>query len=184
MDQWRDHTVHCSSEVGVKFRHNLVGDILLHICSKVGIMMHKQAPMGFLLEDGRDIRHANLLLFNWLQGKDACSDVKDISRFASMGAKSWAPWVALHNIVEKKRKKYASMISFGIAKGVRAQLVSRFSTNFLVFVGDIYGDHDVSCADVIGIKHRHNVVRDTLVDICYRSGISVGKEVDIGWMGV
>ncbi|GKA56323.1 hypothetical protein Tco_0755395 [Tanacetum coccineum] len=29
------------------------------------------------------------------------------------------------------------------------------------------------------IKHRHNVVRDTLVDICYRSGISAGKEVDI-----
>ncbi|GJV93067.1 hypothetical protein Tco_1540880 [Tanacetum coccineum] len=31
-----------------------------------------------------------------------------------------------------------------------------------------------------GIKHRHNVVHDTLVDICFRSGISAGKEVDIG----
>ncbi|GJT12775.1 hypothetical protein Tco_0859817 [Tanacetum coccineum] len=49
-----------------------------------------------------------------------------------------------------------------------------------VFAGDIYGDHVVSCAGIIGIKHRHNVVRDTLVDICYRSGISAGKEVDIG----
>ncbi|GJZ46361.1 hypothetical protein Tco_0593957 [Tanacetum coccineum] len=49
-----------------------------------------------------------------------------------------------------------------------------------VFVGDIYGDHAVSCAGIIGIKHRHNVVRDTLVNICYRSGISAGKEVDIG----
>ncbi|GJX86722.1 hypothetical protein Tco_0337496 [Tanacetum coccineum] len=49
-----------------------------------------------------------------------------------------------------------------------------------VFVGDIYGDHVVSCAGVIGIKHRHNVVRDTLVDICCRSGVSAGKEVDIG----
>nr|GEZ16783.1 hypothetical protein [Tanacetum cinerariifolium] len=48
-----------------------------------------------------------------------------------------------------------------------------------VFSGDVYGDHDVSCARIIGIKHRHNVVRDTLVDICYRSGISSGKEVDI-----
>ncbi|GJZ98791.1 hypothetical protein Tco_0671244, partial [Tanacetum coccineum] len=45
-----------------------------------------------------------------------------------------------------------------------------------IFVGDIYGDHAVSCA---GIKHRHNVVRDTLIDIYYRSGISIGKEVDI-----
>ncbi|GJZ87282.1 hypothetical protein Tco_0658892 [Tanacetum coccineum] len=51
------------------------------------------------------------------------------------------------------------------------------------FAGDIYGDHVVSCAGIIGIKHRHNVVRDTLVDICYRSGISAGKEVDIGLDG-
>ncbi|GJY76834.1 hypothetical protein Tco_0481950 [Tanacetum coccineum] len=52
-----------------------------------------------------------------------------------------------------------------------------------VFAGDIYGDHVVSCAGIIGIKHRHNVVRDTLVDICYRSGISACKEVDIGLDG-
>nr|GEW69927.1 anaphase-promoting complex subunit 2 isoform X1 [Tanacetum cinerariifolium] len=43
--------------------------------------------------------------------------------------------------------------------------------------------HVVSCAGIIGIKHRHNVVRDTLVDICYRSGILAGKEVDIGLDG-
>nr|GFA35142.1 hypothetical protein [Tanacetum cinerariifolium] len=49
-----------------------------------------------------------------------------------------------------------------------------------VFAEDIYGDHDVSCAGIIGIKHRHNVVRDTLVDICFRAGILAGKEVDIG----
>nr|GEV41183.1 invertase inhibitor [Tanacetum cinerariifolium] len=41
-------------------------------------------------------------------------------------------------------------------------------------------DHAISCAGIIGIKHRHNVVRDTLVDICFRSGISASKEVDIG----
>ncbi|GKC24415.1 hypothetical protein Tco_1026565, partial [Tanacetum coccineum] len=52
-----------------------------------------------------------------------------------------------------------------------------------VFTGDIYGDNVVSCAGIIGIKHRHNVVRDNLVDICIRSGISAGKEVDIGLGG-
>ncbi|GJU81438.1 hypothetical protein Tco_1283803 [Tanacetum coccineum] len=57
------------------------------------------------------------------------------------------------------------------------------STCLRVFDGDIYGDHAVSCAGIIGIKHRHNVVRDTLVDICYRSGISAGKQVDIGLDG-
>ncbi|GJU10259.1 hypothetical protein Tco_1132655 [Tanacetum coccineum] len=33
---------------------------------------------------------------------------------------------------------------------------------------------------VLHIKHRHNIVRDTLVEICFRFGISAGKEVDIG----
>ncbi|GJY02011.1 hypothetical protein Tco_0360163 [Tanacetum coccineum] len=49
-----------------------------------------------------------------------------------------------------------------------------------VFTGDIYRDHVVSCAGIIGIKHRHNVVRDTLVDICFRLGILPRKEADIG----
>ncbi|GJV37636.1 putative reverse transcriptase domain-containing protein [Tanacetum coccineum] len=57
------------------------------------------------------------------------------------------------------------------------------STFTLVFAGDIYEDHDVSCTGIVGIKHRHNIVRDTLVDIYFRSGISAGKEVDIGLGG-
>ncbi|GJR92028.1 hypothetical protein Tco_0216039 [Tanacetum coccineum] len=50
----------------------------------------------------------------------------------------------------------------------RAQL-ARFATN-------IYGDHVVSCAGIF-------IVRDTLVDICFRSGILTSKEVDIGLGG-
>nr|GEX41503.1 putative reverse transcriptase domain-containing protein [Tanacetum cinerariifolium] len=42
-----------------------------------------------------------------------------------------------------------------------------------VFAEDIYGDHVVSCTGIIDFKHRHNLVCDTLLDICYRSGISV-----------
>ncbi|GJU08329.1 hypothetical protein Tco_1124759 [Tanacetum coccineum] len=52
-----------------------------------------------------------------------------------------------------------------------------------VFARDIYGDHAVSCAGIIGIKHRHNVVHDTLVDICYRSGISAGLDVCLDLTG-
>nr|GFA27754.1 hypothetical protein [Tanacetum cinerariifolium] len=52
-----------------------------------------------------------------------------------------------------------------------------------VFTGDTYGDHVVSCAGIIGIKHLHNVVHDTLIDICYHSRISASKEVDIGLDG-
>ncbi|KAL6500406.1 hypothetical protein OROHE_025772 [Orobanche hederae] len=50
-------------------------------------------------------------------------------------------------------------------------------------MGDIFGDHVVSYAGILGIKHRHNVGRDTLVDVCYESEIFVRKEVDIGLSG-
>ncbi|GJR72076.1 RNA-directed DNA polymerase, eukaryota [Tanacetum coccineum] len=84
MDQWGDHVVHCSSEVGVKFRHNLVRVILVDICSKVGIMVRKEAPMGFLSEDGKDLRSADL--------------------YYLIGSK-----VALHDAVKKKKRKYGSV---------------------------------------------------------------------------
>ncbi|GJT70041.1 hypothetical protein Tco_1029327 [Tanacetum coccineum] len=76
---------------------------------------------------------------------------------------------------EDPRSRLAGIPLFSISKPCSA--CSR------VFAGDIYGDRIVSCAGIIGIKHRHNIVCDTLVDICYRSGISVGKEVDIGLDG-
>nr|GEV55898.1 beta-myrcene synthase [Tanacetum cinerariifolium] len=109
MDQWGDHVVHCSSEVGVKFRHNPVSDILVDICSEVGIMVRKETPMGFLSDDGNDLRPVDFLLFNWLQGKDACLDVTCISPFAGIGATSWAQGVTLNNVVEKIKRKYASI---------------------------------------------------------------------------
>ncbi|GKD82662.1 hypothetical protein Tco_1349501 [Tanacetum coccineum] len=43
-----------------------------------------------------------------------------------------------------------------------------------------YRDHVVLYAGIIGIKHRHNVVRDTLFDIYFWPRISASKEVDIG----
>ena len=88
MDQWGDHAVHCSSEVGVKFRHNLVRDILVDICSKAGIMVRKEAPMGFLSEEGKELRPTDVLLFNCSQGKDACLDVTGVSPFAGTGVTS------------------------------------------------------------------------------------------------
>nr|GFA89077.1 putative reverse transcriptase domain-containing protein [Tanacetum cinerariifolium] len=89
--------------------HNLVHDILIDICFKIGIMVRKEAQMGFFSEDGKDLHPAGLLLFNLLKVKDACLDATCISPFAGMGATSWAFGVALHNAVEKKKRKYASL---------------------------------------------------------------------------
>ncbi|GJY13751.1 hypothetical protein Tco_0383060 [Tanacetum coccineum] len=168
MDQWGDHAVHCSSEVGVKFRHNLVRDILVDICSKVGIMVRKEAPMGFLSDDGKDLRPADLLLFNWLQGKDACLDVTCISPFAGMGASSWAPGVALHNAVEKKKRKYASICEENGYK-------------FIPFAFSTFGEFDTEALGTlsriksISISHSNNAKSGAFifhrVSFCIQKGV-------------
>nr|GEV98996.1 putative reverse transcriptase domain-containing protein [Tanacetum cinerariifolium] len=168
MDQWGDHAVHCCSEVGVKFRHNLVRDILVDICSKVGIMVRKEAPMGFLSHDGKDLRPADLLLFNWLQGKDVCLDVTGIYPFAGTGANSWAPGVALHNAVEKKKRKYASIC---VNNGYK----------FIPFAFSTFGEFDTEALDTlslnkaISISHSNNAKSGAF--IFHRVGFCIQKGV-------
>nr|GEU99697.1 hypothetical protein [Tanacetum cinerariifolium] len=77
---------------------------------------------------------------------------------------------------------YAFLASRLQSAGLQTKLL-RHTAYSRVFAGDIYRDHDVSCADIIAIKHRHNIVRDTLIDVCYRLGISVRKKVNIGLDG-
>ncbi|GJX48229.1 hypothetical protein Tco_0273419 [Tanacetum coccineum] len=50
-----------------------------HICSKVGVSVRKEVPMGFLSSEGCDLLPADLLLYNWSNGKDACPDVTGVS---------------------------------------------------------------------------------------------------------
>ena len=85
MDKWGNHAVHYSHEIGVKFQHNLVRDMLMDICCKSGISVGKEALMGFYSEVGKELRLDSLLLFNWLHGKDACLDVTGGSPFAGTG---------------------------------------------------------------------------------------------------
>ena len=76
-------------------------------------------------------------------------------------------------------KTYRSVLSYRL--GVPLFSVSApCSACSRVFDGDIFGDHAVSCSGLMGIKHRHNAVRDTLLDVCYRSGITARKEVNVG----
>ncbi|KAL6585441.1 hypothetical protein OROMI_002085 [Orobanche minor] len=77
--------------------------------------------------------------------------------------------------------EYFYTIKFLYDQCLRIFMLSRpCSTCSRVFVEDLFGDHAVSCAGMVGTKHRHNLIRDTLLDVCFRSGISAGKEVNIG----
>ena len=111
-----DNAVHYSSEVGVKFRHNLVRDMLVDICCRAGISVRKEAPVGFSSEARKDLRPTDLLLFNWLHGKDACVHVTGGSPFAGIGVSSWDPSVSLANAAKRKRKKYTTKCKVNIYK--------------------------------------------------------------------
>ncbi|GJW91675.1 hypothetical protein Tco_0169228 [Tanacetum coccineum] len=111
-------------------------------------MVRKEAPIGFLSKDGKDLRPADLLLFNWIQGKDACLDVIGISPFAGMRVNSWAPGVALHNPV-KKRRKYATKCADNGYK-------------FIPFAFSTFGEFDKDALDIfshigsLSISHSNN----------------------------
>ncbi|GJX33819.1 hypothetical protein Tco_0245376 [Tanacetum coccineum] len=84
-----------------------------------------------------------------------------------------AKTIGLMDIIDKINDPQSELLLLLSCTGISLFFVSKpCSACSRVFAGDIYGDHVVSCVVIIGIKHRHNVVHDTLVDICYRSGIS------------
>lgn len=47
---------------------------------------------------------------------------------------------------------------------------------------DRFEDHAIHCAREVGQKYRHDMVRDLLYELCYKAGVSAGKEVSIGLM--
>lgn len=42
----------------------------------------------------------------------------------------------------------------------------------------VFGDHALHCAsEVVGLKFRHDLVRDTFADMCFKEGASTRKQV-------
>ena len=80
----------------------------MNICCKAGVLVRKEAPLGFLSKAEKDLRPADLNLFNWLHVKDAYVDVTGYSPFAGIGFSSWTHNASLANAAERKRKKYTS----------------------------------------------------------------------------
>ncbi|KAL5698754.1 hypothetical protein ACHQM5_029748 [Ranunculus cassubicifolius] len=101
--------------------------------------------MGFLAENGGELRPADVLIYNWEDGKNVCIDVTGVSPFTGGGVRAFTPGRAIANAVARKRAKYRdkclahgygfltfAFSTFGElgeeAKGVGAQLVARLPT--------------------------------------------------------
>ncbi|GJT01965.1 hypothetical protein Tco_0823134 [Tanacetum coccineum] len=138
-------------------------------------------------------RKNNLMNWKWdavIVIEDSDDEVHGRTNVQPRGARE-PPWKispftsAISAGLQTKLLRHTRIVSLGLIfddalsvfnTSMETDLLSN-ATCSRVFAGDIYGDHVVSCAGIIGIKHRHNVVHDTLVDICYRSGISAGRAV-------
>ncbi|XP_026428642.1 uncharacterized protein LOC113324540 [Papaver somniferum] len=104
MDIFGDHAVHCANEVCLKFIHDLVHDTIADICYRVGLPARKEADLGLLSNNGTSLRPADILVYNWDNGRDVCLDVTIISPFA--GSRTLELGQALKDAVIRKNTKY------------------------------------------------------------------------------
>lgn len=58
IDIYGDHAVHCASEIGGKYRHDMVCDTFADICYKSGVAARKEVHMGFLSDSVKALRPA------------------------------------------------------------------------------------------------------------------------------
>nr|GEU29396.1 putative reverse transcriptase domain-containing protein [Tanacetum cinerariifolium] len=157
-DIYGDHAVSCAGIIRIKHRHNVMRGF-----QPTGMTDFAIGRVVFDVAHRKRSKYMakcaaigyGFLPFSFTSlGELEANDVTLLKRIQKFSmAQDIGARAAIHNF---------NRISFAIANG---------------------GDYVVSCVSIIGIKHRHNVVRDTFVDICFRSGISASKEVDIGLGG-
>ncbi|KAL5713679.1 hypothetical protein ACHQM5_015733 [Ranunculus cassubicifolius] len=112
MDKYGDHAVACGSEIGYKYRHNLVRDTLFDIMGRAGIGVQKEAPLGFLSTDGRvGLRPADILVYGWDRGKNVCIDVTGVSPLVGSEKGGFRHGIALDMAVKKKHIKHSEVCS-------------------------------------------------------------------------
>nr|GEV28758.1 hypothetical protein [Tanacetum cinerariifolium] len=206
-DMYGDHAISCAGIIGIKHRHNDVRDTLVDICFQSGISAAKEVDIGLggdcdkalrpAVNVTKLLRHAGIVasgstfddalcVFNNAMEIDFLSNPSEMALWQSQRGHHNSDWLCLVSISGLgqtiKGKTYRCVLCYRL--GVPLFSVSKScSACFKAFTRDVYGVHVVSCTGIIGIKHRHNTVRDTLVDICFQSGISACKEVDIGLSG-
>lgn len=74
---------------------------------QVGFPAKKEADLGFMSnEQGCALCLADILVFNWDNGRDVCMDVNGVSPFTRGGSRTFQSGLALSNAITRKNKKY------------------------------------------------------------------------------
>ncbi|GJW00191.1 hypothetical protein Tco_1555442 [Tanacetum coccineum] len=92
LDSFGEHAVHCKELSGVKYRHDMVRDVLFDICRRAGISAKKEAPVNFLTDssDGRStLRPTDVLIFGWVEGKHVFVDLTGVSPLIGLSSRGF-----------------------------------------------------------------------------------------------
>lgn len=149
MDIYGDHALHCASEIGIKFRHDMVHDMAAR----------KEVPMGFLSNTAHAIRPTDLLVYNWDNGRYVCFDVTGASPFTCARTTSFTPGQAVSATVTRKRSKYLDKcLEHGYEFGVLALStfgeLSEDTCVFLRRLKNCLASQDANCKVGGSLFHR------------------------------
>nr|GEZ63698.1 auxilin-like protein [Tanacetum cinerariifolium] len=180
----------------------MVRDVPFNKCRRVGISAKKEAPANFLthLSDGRStLRLADVLVFGWVGRKHASVNLTGVSPLVWLSSRGFTAGQAALKAASCKVTKHEKTCienqhvfipfafdTFGFLAPKTMELLSpvqRVMHNNVMTPIHGCGDHVEWCAGILGIKHQHNIMHDTLVNICLWYEISASKEVDIGLGG-
>lgn len=64
MDRFGDHAIHCVSEVGLKYRHDMVRDLFFELCYKAGVAARKEASIGLTSDMSTPLKPADIMVYN------------------------------------------------------------------------------------------------------------------------
>lgn len=161
MDIYGDHALHCASEVGLKFRHDLVRDVFVDICFRAEVSARKEASLGFSSNGNNTLLPADLLVYNWDNGKDTCLDVTGVSPFTK-DVRSFVPGQAITKAVLRKCNKYvATCESHGYGFGVLAFTtlgeLGDDTVTFLKRLKNCLANNDADCGASRFLFHRVGV---------------------------
>ncbi|GJX36954.1 putative reverse transcriptase domain-containing protein [Tanacetum coccineum] len=92
LDSFGEHAVHCKELSGIKYRHDMVRDVLFNICRRAEISVKKEAHVNFLTDpsDGRSIlKPTDVLIFGRVGGKHACVDLTGVSPLVRLSSRGF-----------------------------------------------------------------------------------------------
>lgn len=167
---------------GTKFRHDLAKDVLAEICYRARVPAKKEASLGVLYNFNKDLKPADILVYNWIDGKDVCFDVTCVSPFTTARTRNFTPGHAISATITRKCHKYLDKCAalgygFGVLAFSTLGELSEYKITFLRRLRNCLIGHDANSKVGDSLFHRLGI--DIQKGVCFPPMSSYNVVVDI-----